>query len=254
MPRNKGVAVPSNSSNDEGLRYIRWLVGHAITLVVGAMLANMPFWSGMWIICGLIPVLALSYLWPNLADRTRWWAIVVVALAVSLSGYSAVREWSGSNIRLDYRVCGAPHIENGEVVGFYFGTEWINPHDHDIFVRTESAFLNVNDKNSSVPLHPGIIRIFADGKADGSDSAKLTNYVEYQPALEPSGSLKGRVRYTFRFGKDDGNLNRSLALDGIFSVLAIDVDGKAFRFSPSSDSSPGYLGGCDITKQAYVRL
>lgn len=231
----------------------RRLIAGTIILVAGAMLGNMPFWSGAWVIIGLLPLLALSSRCPYMQSCKRWWIAAAVVVAV-LAWSNAYREWTGANLRLNYRVCGAPIMANGKVAYFLLGTEWVNPHSIDIVVRTESALLEVQNKTSIVPVERGIMRIYAAGDEEGRDIAMVTNGLAFKPPIDLPDALNGRVRYTFKFGRDDDSLNQTLVLDGAINVpLSAQGDGNSFRFSPSSESSPGFIGMCDIEKQMYGR-
>lgn len=225
------------------------IVGAGIAVVFGTMLADLPFWTGGWIILGLLPIYAVSKFWDRIGRKYQLYLPSLAVLWAILAGAKAYEEYAGANYRLKYRACAAVTLDGGGRFDVaFFGLEFVNDNGIDLFLRQqEDKILTVDDRNSTTTLLPATVVVKQSGAPE--DDGKITDWVQLDPPLPPR-ELKGYARYTFKYGRDRDELTNTLVVEGIITVPSSD-DGtitKA-RFSPTGDT--GYIGVCDTGMHMY---
>ncbi|GAA3887362.1 hypothetical protein GCM10022276_03040 [Sphingomonas limnosediminicola] len=224
---------------------ILWVLAGAFA---GPIVAALPIMASVWGTAGCAAVLVLNYGWHTVPAKVKIPACLLVGAFVALCIYKGVREYTGANYPLKYRVCGAPSYANGYVDGIFFGLEWVNPNKANVNVQPIKRSLNAGDRHSKLPLVAMTVAVHPSGNA--SDDPKTTDYVAFDPPLTPKGSLSGDAHYEFKIGPDPQHLRQDFVVDGMFSLgFTDDQDGYRFEFSPTGSSKLAYVGECDISTQ-----
>jgi hypothetical protein len=239
--KRKVLGQPAPVSPSLGQLFISALGWVLFGVFAGQLMESLPVLTD---ICGLIAtgtVLALSHTWHLIRGAWRGIAVAVASAVTIVCGYKGIREYTAADYSVEYRVCGTPMISYGYVVGVVFSVEWINPNDTTIWVHVAKRELSAEDRKSKLPV-PDIAVEIPPTKT-GQQSGKLDDHVDFDPPLTTK-PLVGQAHYEFNYGPDKKHLRRTFVIDGVIDI-PINEAGYQFRYSPTSESTPGFIGYCN---------
>lgn len=250
VAKRRTMDIPQVYPPNQSAQFARGALGGLICILLGTMINVIPFWTSAWIMAALLAAYALAHGWPYIAGKSRVISCVIAAAFIVFCGVMGRRAYVGANYHLKYRVCGAPLLVGDKLDAVYFGIEWVNENREDLYIKPDTHSLSAGDRHSTLKITQDTVSIHPSGQS--FDDAKTTDRIDYVPQIAPPRILDGNVRYTFKFGTKADELNQTIVVDGSFDIPFIrGGEGSTFRFSPSKESSFGYIGTCDIEDQIY---